>query len=177
MQTANQPRPVAIAAGSNLGDAAASIRAAFADLDRSPLLEHARLSPLYRTAPVRVSRDGPDPGGDYANAAIVAESSASPEDLLALLHQVERAGGRERASSPHGAPRPLDLDLLIVGELMIDTPDLVLPHPRMHQRAFVLVPLADVAPDLRVPGQGATVAQLLARLGPLDARAVRRIEP
>ncbi|MDP1661566.1 MAG: 2-amino-4-hydroxy-6-hydroxymethyldihydropteridine diphosphokinase, partial [Phycisphaerales bacterium] len=85
--------------------------------------------------------------------------------------------------SPHGAPRPIDLDLLLVRDVAINTPELTLPHPRMHERAFVLVPLADVAPGLHVPGTGGpgqpplTVAQLLARLGPLGAGAVRRIDP
>lgn len=170
-------RTVAIAAGGNTGDAAAGIRAAFASLAASPLISHARLSPLYHTAPVRVSPDGPDPGGAYTNAAITAESGADPRELLSLLHQIERTGGRDRNQSPHGAPRPIDLDLLIVGELTLDTPALTLPHPRMHQRAFVLVPLADLAPALAVPGTGKTVARLLADLGPLDAAAVRKITP
>lgn len=167
-------RPVALAAGANLGDAAGAVRAAFDELRRSPLLRCARLSRLYRTAPVRVSADAPDPGGEYINAAIVAESSAAPAELLALLHRVERTGGRDRErTSPHGGPRPIDLDLLLVGGVTLHTPELTLPHPRMRQRAFVLVPLADVAPDLPVPGTGKTVVQLLAELGPVDAAAVR----
>jgi len=172
-------RRIAIAAGSNLGNAAASVRRAFDALSKSPLIHAPRLSPLYQTEPVRVSPDGPDPGGAYVNAAIVATSFATPQQLLELLQQIERQGGRDRAvgASPHGAPRPIDLDLLLVGDLTLDTPELTLPHPRMHRRAFVLVPLADIAPDLQVPGQSATVAQLLARLGPLDARAVRKITP
>jgi 2-amino-4-hydroxy-6-hydroxymethyldihydropteridine diphosphokinase len=174
------PRHIAIAAGANLGDPAGSIRNAFAALTRSALIVDAKLSPLYRTAPVRVRSGGPDPGGEYVNAAIVAESAASPEALLALLHDVELRGGRDRdKGSPHGAPRPIDLDLLLVGDAVLSTPGLTLPHPRMHERAFVLVPLADLAPSLAVPGAGggATVAQLLARLGPLAPDAVRRIEP
>lgn len=169
-------RTIAIAAGSNLGDAAASIRRAFAALAASPLIQSARLSPLYQTEPVRVAPDGPDPGGAYVNAAIIAESSATPHRLLDLLHQIERQGGRDRARSPHGAPRPIDLDLLLVEGVVLNSPELTLPHPRMHERAFVLAPLADIAPDMHVPGQGATVAELLARLGPLDDRAVRRID-
>jgi 2-amino-4-hydroxy-6-hydroxymethyldihydropteridine diphosphokinase len=172
-------RTIALAAGSNLGDAAASIRRAFDALRTSPHIRAPRLSPLYRTAAVRVTPTGPDPGGEFVNAAVVAESSASPQELLALLHEIERRGGRDRAVSLHGGPRPLDLDLLMVGDLTLATPELTLPHPRMHERAFVLVPLADVAPNLVVPGSGwgRTVAELLARLGPLDAGAVRRIEP
>lgn len=178
-----QTRSVAIAAGANTGNAAANIRAAFAALAASPDLSHTRLSSLYSTAPVRVTPGGPDPGGTYTNAVITATSSADPFQLLSLLHRVEREGGRDRTHSPHGAPRPIDLDLILVGDLTFNTADLTLPHPRMHERAFVLAPLADVAPDWPVPGSGGaglpplTVAQLLARLGPLDAGAVRRIDP
>jgi len=175
-----QQRTISIAAGANQGDAVASVRSAFAALARSALISGARLSPLYRTAPVRVGAQGPDPGGDYVNAAIVAESSASPEALLALLHEIEQRGGRNRAGSPHGAPRPIDLDLLTVADLTVQSAALTLPHPRMRERAFVLAPLADIAPDLVVPGVGGpslTVAELLHRLGPLDAGQVRRIEP
>jgi 2-amino-4-hydroxy-6-hydroxymethyldihydropteridine diphosphokinase len=172
------PRPVAVAAGGNLGDPAAAIREAFAALSQSALLTNLRLSSLYRTAPVRVSADAPDPGGAYVNAAIVAESSASPRTLLALLHRLELRLGRSRVpgASPHGAPRPIDLDLLVVGDLMLTEPELTLPHPRMHQRAFVLVPLAEIAPDLLVPGTNKTVAELLAALGPIDAAAVSRLD-
>lgn len=179
MRTEPLARQIAIAAGSNLGDAAASIRAAFSALAASPLIRNPKLSPLYRTAPVRVSPEGPDPGGEYINAAIFAESSSTPQELLTLLHEVERRGGRDRGVSPHGGPRLLDLDLLLVGDTVIATPELTLPHPRMHQRAFVLVPLADVAPGLVVPGSGCgrTVGELLAMLGPLDAGLVRRIAP
>ncbi|HYD01250.1 MAG TPA: 2-amino-4-hydroxy-6-hydroxymethyldihydropteridine diphosphokinase [Phycisphaerales bacterium] len=174
-------RPVAIAAGANLGDPAAQIRAAFGALAHSSLISNATLSPLYRTAPVRVVADGPDPGGEYVNAAIVAESNASPEALLALLHDVERRGGRDRGICPHGSPRPIDLDLLVVGDLVFRSFELTIPHPRMHERAFVLAPLADVAPGLAVPapdgGPGVSVGELLRRLGPLDAASVRRIDP
>jgi len=174
-------RHIAVAAGANLGDSAGAVRRAFAAVAASPLVRDARLSPLYRTAPVRVSAGAPDPGGEYVNAAIVAESAADPVELLAMLQGVERGLGRDRASSPHGAPRPIDLDLLLVGREERATAELTLPHPRMHERAFVLVPLADVAPDAAVPlgkGKGVrTVAQLLADLGPTAAGAARRIDP
>ncbi|MFT3686076.1 MAG: 2-amino-4-hydroxy-6-hydroxymethyldihydropteridine diphosphokinase [Phycisphaerales bacterium] len=174
---ANQPRSVAIAVGGNLGDVAIAIHAALERLRRSVLLSDVRLSSLYRTAPVRVSADAPDPGGAYINAAIAAESAASPHALLALLHDVERDLGRSRedGANPHGAPRPIDLDLLVVGDVTLNQPELSLPHPRMHQRAFVLVPLAEIAPGLRVPGTGKTVAQLLAALGPIDSNAVQKL--
>lgn len=167
---------MAVAAGGNTGDAAGTIRGAAAALARSGLLRAVRLSALYRTAPVRVSADAPDPGGDYINAAVVAESAGSPAEILSLLHAVERAFGRDRSRCPHGAPRPIDLDLLVVGDLTVQQPALTLPHPRMHQRAFVLAPLAELAPDLPVPGTGRTVAELLADLGPIDGAIVRRCD-
>ncbi|MDP1662224.1 MAG: 2-amino-4-hydroxy-6-hydroxymethyldihydropteridine diphosphokinase, partial [Phycisphaerales bacterium] len=97
MPSAPTTSTIAIAAGSNLGDAVANIRRAFAALSVSPLIKSPCPSPLYQTEPVRVAPDGPDPGGAYVNAAIVATSSATPQQLLALLHQIERQGGRNRA--------------------------------------------------------------------------------
>jgi len=147
--------------GANLGDASAALDAAEAALDALPGTRVAASSPRYRTAPVDAS------GPDYLNAVAALDTDLSAEALLAALHEIELRHGRERPY--RNAPRTLDLDLLLHGETRIDLPHLVVPHPRLHERAFVLVPLADLAPDLEVPGRG-RVRDLL------DAVADQRIE-
>lgn len=92
---------------------------------------------------------------------MLASSSLEPGDLLALCKALERAAGRRR--SVRFGPRPLDIDLLLYGDLQLHTPELTLPHPRLRERRFVLEPLAEIAPDLRVPPDGATVRELLER--------------
>jgi 2-amino-4-hydroxy-6-hydroxymethyldihydropteridine diphosphokinase len=110
-----------------------------------------RASPLYRTAPIDSS------GDDYVNAVAALETTLSPHALLAALLDIEQAHGRERPY--RNAPRTLDLDLLLYGsEVVQDFPTLILPHPRMHERAFVLVPLAEIAPDAVIPGHGTAAA-------------------
>ena len=107
------------------------------------------------------------PQPHYLNTVALGSSSASPEDLLALALAVERGLGRER--DPRGArdePRAIDVDLLFVGDELRDGPALVLPHPRLRGRRFVLAPLADLAPDLALPPDGARVSELLAALPP-----------
>ena len=122
-------------------------------------------SPLYRSAPV-------DAGGpDYLNAVAQLETELDAASLLAQLQAVEQAHGRER--SYRNAPRTLDLDLLLFGDALIDTPALSVPHPRLHERAFVLRPHADLAPALVVPGQGA-IADLLPGVA---AQRVDRLPP
>jgi 2-amino-4-hydroxy-6-hydroxymethyldihydropteridine diphosphokinase len=147
---------VAVALGSNLGDRHAHLDAAVARL-RS-FLSDLRVSPIYDTEPVGMS--GPHPR--FLNAAATGVFDGTAGELLAALLGVERERGRER---PHpGASRTLDLDLIFFGDERLETPDLVVPHPRFRERRFVLEPLADVAPDWRDPVTGLAVRDLLARL-------------
>ena len=126
--------------GANLGDAAATVQAAFDALDALPGTHCVARSSLYRTAPVDAA------GPDYINAVAELRSMLEPELLLAALQSVEARFGRERPY--RHAPRTLDLDLLLYGVRRIATPTLTLPHPRLHERAFVVTPLAEIAPDL-----------------------------
>lgn len=131
-----------IGMGANLGDARATLRRAAADIARIPEVDGLRLSPLYRTAPVDST------GPDYVNAVAAVQTTLPARELLARLQDIEQRHGRTRPY--RNAPRTLDLDLLLYGDARIDEPDLVVPHPRMHMRAFVLKPLADLEPGLRL---------------------------
>lgn len=157
------PRPATrrafIALGGNVGDVRASFVRALAALGASPGLRILAVSSLYRTAPV-----GPIPQPDYLNAVAMADADLPAPDLLQLLQRIERALGRDRAAERRWGPRTLDLDLLLVGQERLDLPGLTVPHPRLAERRFVLVPLAELDPDLRPPGADATVGRLLARL-------------
>lgn len=155
----------AVALGANLGDAAATVNEAFARLDLLPATRVIARSPRYRTAPVGYAGQP-----DFINAAALVETALDADALLAALLEIESDCGRVRTF--RNAPRTLDLDLLTWGELVRDDRALTLPHPRMHERAFVLVPLADIAPDLSVPGRG-RVAELLSVL---DCSGVERID-
>jgi 2-amino-4-hydroxy-6-hydroxymethyldihydropteridine diphosphokinase len=133
--------------GANLGDASANVLDALDRLTWMPGVRLLRASSLYRTAPIDSS------GDDYINAVAEVDTSLSARALLAALHEIEQAHGRERPY--RNAPRTLDLDLLLYDdELIDDAPALVVPHPRMHERAFVLAPLAELAPALAIPGRG-----------------------
>ena len=134
-----------IALGANLGDAAAALKQAMAAINALPNCSVKKTSSLYKTAPLE-TLPGHVPGGDYINAVVEIETSLPAPILLQNLHQLELAAGRWR---PHvNAPRTLDLDLLLYGSGSIDSANLTVPHPRMWQRAFVLVPLAEIAPGL-----------------------------
>lgn len=145
-----------VALGSNLADPRAQVEravAALAGLSQTSLTAHSR---FYRTPPWGVL-DQPD----FVNAVARVETRLAPRAMLDALLALEARAGRVRGV-PNG-PRTLDLDLLAYGDVVCDEPGLVLPHPRLHERAFVLLPLADVAPDLEVPGRG-RVRDLLARV-------------
>jgi 2-amino-4-hydroxy-6-hydroxymethyldihydropteridine diphosphokinase len=143
--------------GANLGDARANVLDAIGRLSRLPGARLVQASSLYRTAPIDSS------GDDYVNAVAALDTELGAHALLQALFAIEQAHGRERPY--RNAPRTLDLDLLLYGDDIIDdAPTLIVPHPRMHERAFVLAPLADVAPGLVIPGRG-PVATLLANVG------------
>ena len=135
-----EPLIATIGLGANLGDARQAVQDAMRAIAAFAHCQWHAASPLYRSAPVDSS------GPDYINAVLQISTRLSAPDLLAQLHQLERGAGRERPY--RNAPRTLDLDILLYGAARIDSPTLTVPHPRMRQRAFVLRPLADIAPAL-----------------------------
>jgi 2-amino-4-hydroxy-6-hydroxymethyldihydropteridine diphosphokinase len=151
--------------GSNLGDRAAMLRAAIAALDAAENVRVTRISSLYETPPW-----GPVPQGPYLNACICVETSLSPRALLDLGLAIERDHGRERAI--RWGPRTLDIDLLLYGADTVEEDGLIVPHPRMAERAFVLVPLAEIAPELVIAAQ--PIPQLLEEL---DTSEIRKVGP
>lgn len=163
--TNNEQRVTAfIALGSNLGDPAAQIRRALRALAALPDTRLVRWSSLYRNPPAGY-HDQPE----FINAVARIETRLAPRDLLEELLAIERAHGRVR-DFPN-APRTLDLDILLYGEQTVREPGLTIPHPRMLERAFVLLPLAEIAPETVVPGSGRS-ADLAARL---DASGMIRL--
>jgi 2-amino-4-hydroxy-6-hydroxymethyldihydropteridine diphosphokinase len=132
--------------GANLGDPAAALDDAITRLAAIPQTVIAARSSLYRSAPVDAA------GPEFLNAVVALDTVLAPHDLLAHLQAIEQAHGRARPY--RNAPRTLDLDLLLYGAQTIATPDLTVPHPRLHDRAFVLLPLAEIAADLEIPGRG-----------------------
>lgn len=152
-----------VAIGANLGDAQASVCQAVHALNQLPQTRVTQASSLYRTTPVVSGPAGPDAGPDYINAVVALDTALPALDLLDQLQALEQAAGRERTY--RDAPRTLDLDLLLYGQSRIDSPRLTVPHPRMWQRAFVLVPLAEIAPRQVSPGQlDAVAGQAVTRL-------------
>lgn len=146
-----------VALGANLGQPCAQVLAAITALDALPHSRVLRRSRLYQTPPWGVIEQP-----SFVNAVAHIETGLSPQDLLQALLDIERAAGRDRTGERWG-PRVLDLDLLLYDELMLQENHLTVPHPRIADRAFVLLPLADLAPDLIIPGQG-RVADLLSRV-------------
>ncbi len=162
------PQRAFVALGANMGDARATLLAAFDGLHALPRTRLTARSRLYRSAPIEAS------GPDFVNAAAELVTLLSPATLLAALNELEHAHGRERGA--RNAPRTLDLDLLLYGNRVIDTPTLQVPHPRMAGRAFVVRPLREIAPDLVLPDgrrvadlAGATAGQVVAPLAPESA--------
>lgn len=160
----------AIGLGGNVGDVAATLREALRSLDSLPMTRLVQASPRYRTPAW-----GNTAQADFINAAALIETGLDPRALLDGLLAIERQFGRDRDAGVHWGPRTLDLDLLLYGDALVDEPGLRVPHPHLHERAFVLLPLSRIGADLRVPGKG-RVADLLQHVDgsgcvalPLDA--------
>lgn len=151
------PHRAVIGLGANLGNAHETLQAAVDTLTSHVQTSDWQLSPLYRTAPIGTDAAQPD----YINGVAICRTNLSPEAMMHWLLETERQFGRDRSGDiVRNAARTLDLDLLLYDDLTMDTPLLVLPHPRLHERAFVLRPLSDIAPDLVIPGQGSVRALL-----------------
>jgi 2-amino-4-hydroxy-6-hydroxymethyldihydropteridine diphosphokinase len=146
----------AIALGSNLGDSLSIVKDALKILDQTPGITLQAHSSWYKTAPV-----GP-PQPDYLNGCALLDVQLTPQELLETLLRIEAQFGRVRQE--RNGPRTLDLDLLLFDDLILDIPNLQLPHPRMRERAFVLVPLAEIAPNWVEPVSGKAIAQLVQTL-------------
>ena len=152
--------------GSNLGNRALHIANARNTIERraGPITA---VSSIYDTAPW-----GPVPQDNYLNQVICISTTMVPRDLLAILHEIERAAGRDRKNEVRYGPRPLDLDILIYGDSAVNEDGLVIPHPRITERAFVLVPLAEIAPDLKIDG-----ISTREQVGRIDSKTVARYDP
>ena len=152
-------RRAVISIGSNLGERRSNLRGAVESLADTPEVWLTAVSPVYETEPV----DVPEGSKHFLNAIVLLDTTLSARTLLERALAVESAYGRERGSE-RNAPRTLDVDLVVVGDRRADDDDLVLPHPRAHERAFVLVPWLDVEPDAVIPGVG-SVADLVDETG------------
>ncbi len=156
-----------VALGANLGHAAETLNAAVERIDALPATRVTARSSFYGTEPIDSS------GPDYTNAVVEIETKLGARDLLHRLQTIENDFGRVRPQGVHNAPRTLDLDVLSYGETISDEAELVLPHPRMHLRAFVLVPLIEICPHASIPGKGPAQAFLSAVA---DQRIERLVE-
>lgn len=153
---------VTVALGANLGEPLATLRKVVSEFEASPDFSEVKVSPFYDTSPVESS------GPDYVNAVLTAKTDLAPKEVLHRLQKLEIRYGRVRPAGVVNAPRTLDLDVLLYDELQSDDPELILPHPRMTGRLFVLVPLADLAgEDFLLEGR--TLAEWIA--------SVRRKDP
>ncbi len=159
---------VFLSLGANLGDRRAKIREALGEIDRLEATRLVQMSSLYDTDPV-----GDIEQPNFLNLVALVETDLGPRQLLWHVKLIERRLGRQ--PSRRFGPRTVDIDILLYGESVIDDPDLVVPHPRLTERAFVLVPLAEVAPDLVLPSHGETVRMLRAELNHDARRSVRRL--
>ncbi|MEB3828269.1 2-amino-4-hydroxy-6-hydroxymethyldihydropteridine diphosphokinase [Phormidium sp. CCY1219] len=151
-----------IALGSNLGDSLATLEDALNTLEALPGITLKARSRWYKTAPIGPSQP------DYLNGCALLDVTLSPQELLATLLAVENQFGRVREE--RWGPRTLDLDVILFGDLILDSPELQIPHPRMRERAFVLVPLAEIAPDWIEPVSQLTISELLQKV---DASGVK----
>ncbi|HLX60572.1 MAG TPA: 2-amino-4-hydroxy-6-hydroxymethyldihydropteridine diphosphokinase [Planctomycetota bacterium] len=145
-----------IGLGANLGERGTTLRRALEMLNARDGIRVQKVSAFIETKAV----GGPPGQPDYLNGAAQLSTNLSPRELLAALLDVERALGRDRSSQERNLPRTIDLDLLLYDDLVIDEPDLRVPHPRLHERAFVLIPLAEIAPEARHPVLGKSIGEL-----------------
>lgn len=146
-----------IGLGGNEGDAVAALRSALQALEALPLTSLRACSAFYRTPAWGLAGQP-----DFVNAVAELQTRLGPRELLGALLEIECQHGRVRRADTRWGPRPLDLDLLLHGDLELDEPGLTLPHPHLHQRAFVLLPLLEIAPSLSIPGHGPVAACLAA---------------
>ena len=151
-------RRAVLSLGSNLGDRRIHLQGALDSLKDTPDVWVTDVSPVYETRPV----DSPDDAKDFLNAVVLLDTTLSVHTLLDRALAIEDAYGRERGEL--NAPRTLDIDLIVVGDRRADDENLTLPHPRAHERAFVLVPWSDLEPDAEIPGV-APVSELLEKTG------------
>ncbi len=156
--------------GSNQGDAIANMREAKRQMLAAPDVQWVAQSPLYETEPVGVAPEYAEL--KFINAVLVLEAPCSPSEWLTRLRELEQEMGRIRTGD-RNAPRPIDVDILYADDQIIDRGDLIVPHPRWAERRFVVQPLADVRPDLILPGAGKTVRDILASL---KGEAVTRLD-
>jgi 2-amino-4-hydroxy-6-hydroxymethyldihydropteridine diphosphokinase len=151
-------RQIILSLGSNLGEREANLQGAVDALQDTPDFKVVSVSPVYATEPV----DAPEGSEEFLNIVLLADATLSVDTLLERCQAIEQAFGRER--SEPGAPRTLDVDLITYGTKQMETPDLTVPHPRAHERAFVLAPWLDIEPEAELPGRG-RVADLLRETG------------
>jgi len=151
-----------IGLGGNIGSLVKTLRAAVDAIDTLPTTDVLACSSLYRTPAWGVTTQP-----DFLNAVVMIDTDLAPLELLSALMQIERQHGRQRETEQRWGPRTLDLDILLYADARLELPELHLPHPRLHQRAFALVPLLDISPDIMIPGIGPASDALLAML-PLD---------
>jgi 2-amino-4-hydroxy-6-hydroxymethyldihydropteridine diphosphokinase len=154
-------RRAVISVGSNLGERRTNLQGALDSLADTPEVWVTAVSPVYETDPV----GAPEGSRDYLNAVVLLDTTLSARTLLERAHAIEAAYGRAREDDDErNAPRTLDVDLIVVGDRRADEDDLQLPHPRAHERAFVLVPWLDIEADAEIPGAG-PIAELVEKTG------------
>jgi len=149
-------RDAYIAFGSNLGDRFGNIQGGLAALGQTPSIELVEISTIIETLPV-----GPGSQGTYLNGVVKIKTGLDADKLLETVLQIEAMFGRDRTKEERWGARTLDLDILVFGDEIIEKPGLSIPHPRVHERSFVLIPLAELAPELKLPVYKKTPQELL----------------